>query len=99
MEVSLEGFGWKDVCLVGIGGDREREGVDGDGAVGETCQSKHEDYRNSCIWKILTVPLIILPHPSSSQLLSSPELSILIDVPFVVGRVFDLPTKLSKSIP
>lgn len=44
MDVSLEGFGWKGVCLVGMEEDRESDGVDGDGTVGETCQSKHEDY-------------------------------------------------------
>lgn len=29
VDVSFEGFGWKDVCLVGMGGDGETDGVGG----------------------------------------------------------------------
>lgn len=44
VDVSFEGLGWNDICLVGIGGDGENDEADGadgaGGADGETCQSK-----------------------------------------------------------
>lgn len=49
IEVSLDGFGWNDECLVEMEAEEEREpaiGRDADGADGEACQSSVSWLRN-----------------------------------------------------